>query len=158
MTLIQGVRPAHPALLEEKMRQILVLGVLVAGGVLAWRIGETLSSDAISMGLGIFFGMLAGLPAALLVMAASRRHEYVEQRPPSGRHGGDAAYGNGYGQYGGFNGQPPVIVVTTPNMLPQGQGDGRGQQMGLPMWPTSSPRPARQFHVVGDQEELVEEW
>lgn len=144
------------------MRQILVVGVLVGGGVLAWRIGDTLSSDAISMGLGIFFGMLAGLPAALLVMAASRRRDYVEQPHSGGRRSGDSPYGNGaYGSYGAYNGQPPVIVVTAPNMLPQANGDPRAQQqagMGLPMWPTSAPRPARQFHVVGEREDLVEEW
>lgn len=145
------------------MRQIFVVGALVAGGVLAWRIGDSLSSDAISMGLGIFFGMLAGLPAALLVMAASRRRDYVEQGPSAGRRSGESMYGghNSYGGYGGYNGQPPVIVVTAPNMLPQGQGDPRVQQAaapGLPMWPAAGPRPARQFHVIGEREELVEEW
>jgi hypothetical protein len=145
------------------MRQFFVVGVLVAGGVLAWKIGDTLSSDAISMGLGIFFGMLAGLPAALLVMAASRRRDYVEQGYGSTRRGGDGGYGsaNGGGAYGGFNSQPPIIVVTAPGMLPQGPVDPRGQQanaMGLPMWPTGAPRPARQFHVVGERDEMVEEW
>lgn len=145
------------------MRQILVLSVLLAGGVLAWRIGDTLSSDAISMGLGIFFGMLAGLPAALLVMAAARRGEYAAPFNGNGRNGTASNYGanNGYGQYGGFNGQPPIIVVTAPGMLPQGQGDIHGQQaggMGMPMWPMPAPRPARQFHVVGEREDIVEEW
>lgn len=145
------------------MRQIFVVGALVTGGVLAWRIGDTLSSDAISMGLGIFFGMLAGLPAALIVMAASRRRDYVEQGPSSGRRGGEPMYSgnNPYGGYAGYSGQPPVIVVTAPNALPQGQGDLRAQQaatLGLPMWPAGGPRPARQFHVVGEREELVEEW
>ncbi len=140
------------------MRQFLVVSALVVGGVLAWRIGDTLSSDAISMGLGIFFGMLAGLPAALLVMAASRRGDYVGQSSTSGRREADSMYGRS-NSYGGYNGQPPVIVVTAPNMLPQ--NDPRAQQMaapGLPMWPAAAPRPARQFHVVGEQDEMVEEW
>jgi len=81
----------------------------------------------------------------------------------NGRNGSASNNGanNGYGQYGGFNGQPPIIVVTAPGMLPQGQGDTHGQQaggMGMPMWPMPAPRPARQFHVVGEREDIVEEW
>lgn len=49
--------------------------VLVFAGIVAWRIGERLSSDAISMGLGLLFGILAGVPTALLVMLGGRRSE-----------------------------------------------------------------------------------
>jgi hypothetical protein len=47
-------------------------------GACAWHVGETLSSDAISMALGIFFGVFAGLPVALLVLAAERRDRPAE--------------------------------------------------------------------------------
>lgn len=135
------------------MRQFLVISGLVAGGVAAWRIGETLSSDAISMGLGILFGMLAGVPAALLVMAASRRRDYLDEderrsrRAPEGAFGG---YGQGYGAQ-----QPPVIVVTAPGMLPHGQ-PAPFAALEAPGWPTV--RAPRQFTVVGDREESVDEW
>ena len=51
--------------------------IAVPGGALftafAWRISELLSPDAIGMALGMMFGVLAGLPAAALVLVASRR-------------------------------------------------------------------------------------
>jgi hypothetical protein len=133
------------------MRQFVVICLLIVGGVLAWRLGEALSSDAISMGLGIFFGMIAGLPAALVVLAASRRRDSYDDDRGSGRRSADSPYGN-------YGGQPPVIVVTAPGMLPQGTGDPRLAQppMELPLW--TSARPARQFKVVGEREELVDEW
>jgi hypothetical protein len=55
------------------MRRLIVLGVMVFVGVAAWQIGNKLSSDAISMALGLVFGVLSGVPAALLVLATSGR-------------------------------------------------------------------------------------
>ncbi|MBP8293193.1 MAG: hypothetical protein KAX65_10495 [Caldilineaceae bacterium] len=50
--------------------------IAVPGGAIftafAWRISELLSPDAIGMALGLAFGVLAGLPAAALVLVASR--------------------------------------------------------------------------------------
>lgn len=80
---------------------------------------------AISMGLGIFFGMLAGLPAALLVLAASRRNEYRDSertsicREPS---------------YSNYSHQPPIIVVTAPNAGGQLPTNAGQPMMELPMW------------------------
>ncbi len=57
-----------------------VLAIAVPGGVLlvagAYYLAERLSADAIGMALGLGFGVLAGIPAALLVFVASKR------RPP----------------------------------------------------------------------------
>lgn len=55
------------------MRALLGLASIVLVGALAWGIGSRLSTDAIGMGVGMLFGMLAGLPAALLVFAAGSR-------------------------------------------------------------------------------------
>jgi len=136
------------------MKQILVFAVLIFGGVFAWQIGESLSSDAISMGLGIFFGMLAGLPAALLVLAASRRNDYTER---------ERTHAQRAGAYPNYGAQPPIIVVTAPSGGGQmGQMGGQlgfngGQpMMELPMW--GNARQERQFKVVGEREELVDEW
>jgi hypothetical protein len=129
------------------MKHFVTITVLVLGGVAAWRIGETLSSDAISMGLGIFFGMLAGVPAALMVMAASRRREYVDSERSDRR----------VAQAYGSTTQPPVIVVSAPGMLSNGQSAANGSHaLELPLW--SSARSERQFKVVGEQDELVDEW
>lgn len=129
------------------MKQILVFAILVVGGVAAWQIGESLSSDAISMGLGIFFGMLAGLPAALLVLAASRRNEYVERdRSTVSRESGYPSYAH----------QPPIIVVTAPNGGGQLPTNPNQPMMELPMW--ANARAERQFKIVGEREEIVDEW
>ena len=73
------------------MRTALLIGI--PGGAIftafAWRISELLSPDAIGMALGMMFGVLAGLPAAALVLVASR------QRAPY--------YGDDY--------EPPTIDV-----------------------------------------------
>lgn len=55
-------------------------------GSCSWRLGENLSSDAIGMALGIMFGVLAGLPVALLVLASDRRQaERNRFQPPRHR-------------------------------------------------------------------------
>lgn len=63
------------------MRYIAGASLLFAG-MMVWRISERLSMDAIGMALGVLFGVLAGIPVALLVVAAQRRPTY-EERPPA---------------------------------------------------------------------------
>jgi hypothetical protein len=139
------------------MRHITVVLLLLIGGFLAWRIGESLSSDAISMGLGIFFGMVAGIPASLLVLAASRRREYVDDDSPSVRRMNE--------QPGPYGNQPPVIVLAGMGGVPQQGMLGQQSQQGMAgMQPVidysawSQPRTAREFRVVGEVEEAVEGW
>jgi hypothetical protein len=60
------------------MRRLIVLGVLIAGGVAVWQIGNKLSSDAISMAVGLIFGTLALLPATVMVLATSGRRRDVD--------------------------------------------------------------------------------
>lgn len=51
----------------------LVAGVAVlVAGVIVWSIGSRLSTDAIGMGVGMIFGVLSGVPLALLILAAPR--------------------------------------------------------------------------------------
>lgn len=56
------------------MRLALLIGV--PGGIAAtfvmWWIGERLSPDAIAMAIGLLLGVLSGVPAAALVLAALR--------------------------------------------------------------------------------------
>ncbi len=49
-------------------------------GATVWQIGSRLSSDAIGMGVGVLFGIMAGLPTALLVLATGRRRD-SDHRP-----------------------------------------------------------------------------
>jgi hypothetical protein len=138
------------------MKRIVVVGVLVFLGVATWHIAESLSSDAIGMALGVIFGVLAGLPAALVTFAAGRRRAQYDDGFDAPRVRGDGP--SSYAQ------QPPVIIVTGGGQLPQNQpvgGQYSGQYGGGRMleatnWSTG--RSERSFTVVGEQEGLVQEW
>ncbi|HXF61524.1 MAG TPA: hypothetical protein VNK95_07900, partial [Caldilineaceae bacterium] len=119
-------------------------------GTAGWRIGATLSSDALSMAVGVLFGVMAGVPAALLVLAGSRQREPVERRNPySGEMRGPLLPAT----HPYLPPQPPVIVVAPqPSAAQPASSAGFGSS-----WEPVS-RPARQFKVVGAQDELVEDW
>ncbi|MEZ4662149.1 MAG: hypothetical protein R2911_31755 [Caldilineaceae bacterium] len=139
--------------------------VLIFVGVAGWRIGGQLSADALGMAVGILFGIMAGIPTALILLASQRR----DSDPRSGASDEKkphqlAANSHAY--------QPPVIVVaghapTQPQFgqqwqQPYGQyGQYGGQpQYAQPMLPGPAPEmPApRRFKVVGEEEEMVEQW
>ena len=84
------------------MKYILGAGLLFTG-VMAWRISERLSADTIGMALGVLFGVLAGLPVALLVLAAQRRPS-GEERPPASPQRAEPRLS-----------APPIIVLTGAN-------------------------------------------
>ncbi len=68
------------------MKKVMIIAVpIVAVATLfAWRITELLSPDAIGMAIGLMFGVLAGVPAAALVMVASRRTPYYGDEDGNG--------------------------------------------------------------------------
>jgi hypothetical protein len=110
------------------LRLPMMLGAAIAAGIGLWRLGEVLSPDAIGMAVGILFGMLAGIPAALILLYAIRqnerkteRDEYDEPRRQLPQHG-----------------QPPVIVVTTPVPQQMMQPPGAPQHG---QWPPSFVQP-----------------
>jgi len=55
--------------------------LLIGVGVGAWQIGEKLSSDAVSMAVGVLFGILAGIPTALLVLVGNRDGMPTRRQP-----------------------------------------------------------------------------
>lgn len=57
------------------MKTAIIAGGLLALGAVAWQIGARLSTDAIGMGVGLIFGVLSGIPTALLVLAAGGRRQ-----------------------------------------------------------------------------------
>lgn len=130
------------------MKRWLGLALLVFAGTAGWRIGEALSPDALSMAVGVLFGVMAGVPTALLLMASSRRRMMEEaalrerQMPAGSINGWNGAY---------FPQQSPIVLVTAP------QGFNNPSLQSTPAWLPQEP-PARQFTVVGEREEFVEEW
>lgn len=130
------------------MKRYFGLVVLVFVGTAGWRIGDSLSTDALSMAVGVLFGVLAGIPTALLVVAGSRRASSATEGGRQRRDGERAAI---QPMMGSYLPQPPVIVVAGPPASSPGGARG-GQPWEMP------PRPARSFKIVGEREEWVEEW
>lgn len=129
------------------MKRTIFLAGLIFAGVLAWRIGNSLSADALGMAVGILFGMLAGMPAALLVLVAQRRSLDEEQEEPTRQQ--ISPY---YPQH-----QPPVIIVTGG---PQSAQSGQQANYGLAgpgAWdasPWQAQRAQRQFTLIGAPDEV----
>jgi hypothetical protein len=67
--------------------------ILVFVGSAGWGMAQQMDQDTIAMAVGIFFGALAVIPVALIVLAASRRRE------EGGYDGGSRGYAQrGYDQ------------------------------------------------------------
>lgn len=148
------------------MRQYIGLAALIFVGIAAWRIAGQLSADALGMAVGVLFGVMAGVPTALMVMASGRKRAAEEEETSSRRRQSQAMaqYPAQYGGYGpgGYPPHPPVIVLAGPGMGQQGHPQGYGDPYGQPQRTRalSGPEPVdvRQFKVVGEKEEWVDEW
>jgi hypothetical protein len=55
------------------MGKLIAIVALIFGGVVVWNIGNRLSTDAVAMGVWLIFGVMSGVPAALLVLSTSGR-------------------------------------------------------------------------------------
>lgn len=151
------------------MKKFVVLSLLVFVGVSAWSVGSRLSSDALSMGVGILFGVLAGLPTALLVLASNRRREEPTERSSRSSQNRQQPQGMlppGYG-YPPQPQQPPVIVLAGGPMQQPGYPQGYGQPMpgqyspqmlGAPSRFEDDVVESRSFRVVGEEDGLVDEF
>lgn len=133
------------------VKRLAVLVLLIFVGFAGWRAGGALSTDAMGMAVGVVFGVLASLPAALLILAATRRvspQEAPNPRPPA--HTG--------------HGQMPIIVVSPPAYPGYGQAVGNqfaqlpGPQASNWAYPSQPQRPERTFTIVGEQAEYVDDW
>lgn len=54
------------------MKQFAMVVGLCILAFMTWRLAMSLSSDALGMGVGVVFGILAGVPMGLLVLASQR--------------------------------------------------------------------------------------
>lgn len=134
------------------MKRFLVLMLLIFVGVAGWRAGGLLSSDAMSMAVGIVFGVLASLPASLLILAATRRPAAPPATAPVAQPPQAAsAY------------QPPIVLVAPPSYAAFASAQNQAAPMtgyAAPGWPQPypAPRPQRSFTIVGEQAEFVDEF
>jgi hypothetical protein len=142
------------------MKQLALLTLLVVVGLLAWLFGSRLSADALGMAVGLVFGVFAGVPTALLVLAANRRRPVDDDDDDEG----DTAYGRRQGMHA-LPYQPPVIVLASPQAAPQQwPGPQTVDSVGYPVRQAlpgpGVPPSARErvFKVVGEKEEWLDEW
>ena len=152
------------------MKQLAVVTALMIAGVLAWLFASRLSADALGMAVGLLFGVLAGVPTALLVLASSRRRQHEDDEDE------DEAAPQGYGQSGygqrafgqPYPYQPPVIVLAAPQAAPAPAPQwphpqtvdsvGYPVRQALPGPGAPAASGGRVFKVVGEKEEFLDEW
>ncbi|MEZ4657572.1 MAG: hypothetical protein R2911_08375 [Caldilineaceae bacterium] len=138
------------------MKRIFSLMLLIFVAAIGWRIGGSLSSDALGMAIGMLFGIMAGIPTALLVLASERRRDQP-------RAAGETP--NERGRYSHLPyAQPPVIVVTgAPTQLPPATPVHPHQANYPPIGnqgdysPASAPA-QRRFRIVGEHDEALDDW
>ncbi len=119
------------------------VGAVILGGIAIWQLGGRLSDDAVGMALGIVLGVLASIPASLLILAGSQR-QIAQQEAHSLRSAPEtsAVY------------PPPVVVLAGQPQLPSA-GFHPQQPSVEEYW--STPRlGARRFKIVGEQEQWIE--
>jgi hypothetical protein len=140
------------------MKKLIILGFLTFVAVAGWRIAERLSPDALGMLLGVVFGILAGAPAALLVLASSRRRDESPDESRMMVRSRGTPYGS---EYAGLPQHAPVIILAGNGMPVQMAGQQQTMyaepqaRYALPaVADASSPR---HFKVVGEKEEWVED-
>ena len=132
------------------MKRLVLLVALAMAAILVWRVGSRLSPDAIGLATGVVFGVLAGLPTAILILASNRNRRGDES---ARRHGVDGAY-----PYGGYPQQPPVIVLAgapapqQPDPYAAGPPPSRSVQ-SLPA-PEDEPR---RYRMIGESGEVLED-
>jgi len=152
------------------MKQLAVVTALMIAGVLAWLFASRLSADALGMAVGLLFGVLAGVPTALLVLASSRRRQHEDDEDD------DEVAPQGYGQSGygqrafgqPYPYQPPVIVLAAPQAAPAPAPQwphpqtvdsvGYPVRQALPGPGAPAASGGRVFKVVGEKEEFLDEW
>lgn len=55
------------------MNRVIWLSGMLFVAVVGWRVGESLSGEAIAMAIGVLFGVMAAIPTGLLFLASQRR-------------------------------------------------------------------------------------
>jgi hypothetical protein len=148
---------------EFPVKSFVAVVVLVLASAITWQIADKLSADALGLAIGVLFGIVAGVPVALLVLVSTRRGERRVSEDLGGKRFGSRYPSQYEGQGHGYVPQPPVIVLAghgmpgqvPPHQYAQDPQAGAGRH-ALPAPPETVD--VRQFKVVGEKEEWVDEW
>lgn len=148
------------------MTKILV-GLMAAAVVALFVFMLTrLSSDALGMAVGVVFGVLAGIPSALLVLASSRRRPDDDDDDDDYRADYHTLQRQGERALPPYPYQPPIIVLAAPvadkpQVVNNGSMTVHSGAQAMPLIAdrqreVAAQRGGRVFRVVGEREEWDE--
>jgi hypothetical protein len=124
--------------LDISMKQVMVVIGLGFAITLAVVVGKQMSTEAMAVVVGVVCGVAAGIPTSVLLLVALTRKQRGQDQDVE--------------QDGRQHRYPPVVVIQggTSHSLPQAPQAG--------YWPSPAPGPVvqRQFHVVGEDDLIVE--
>lgn len=121
------------------MSRLLVLVLLVFTGVMAFVIGERMSTESMAVVIGVVFGVAASIPTSLLIASLMRRATSAAT-PPSRQ--------DNYPVHT----QPPMIIVNPPasnNHLYPGEHAWSSNGLHSPIDATPLMPLPRRFRIVG---------
>lgn len=120
------------------MRRILPLVLLAFGLTLAIVIGQRMSTDAMSVVIGVAVGIAASVPTSLLLVALLRKERGApmpQDPPPS------------WGPY------PPQLPMQSPNVIVLDPSQFGKAQWQMPLPPPAAEAGMRRLQVIGDDNE-----
>lgn len=127
------------------MRNGIILAGIAFAVTLAVIVGNKLSSEALAVAVGALCGIAASIPVSIgLVIAASRNWGHAEERPRQ------VDYEYPQGSAHRYPQQPPVIVVTPPQMQQSPYGYAN-QPYYFPPPANGNSYDSREFKVIGDE-------
>ena len=125
------------------MRRLIGVTILVAGVVLAVMVGQRMSTDAMTVVVGVVFGVAASIPTSLLVVAATRSRR-------------EEGYRLSRDELRSPQPAPPQIYVVNPGKQPgQSNVPWLGGSGNDDLYKSS--QPPRRFKLVGEDERWLED-
>ena len=125
------------------MRAIIFLAVLLIVCAGCFRVATVLSPDAVGMAVGMLFGVLAGIPTALLMRGSNRCMDEDEYRSFTSRYPDDVLAAHGIQR------EPPIRVIH----------EHRHTHVISSTLPPLAPLPPYQpKRAIVEREELNESW
>ena len=112
------------------MKKAAIVALLAFAVTLAVIIGQRMSTDAMAVVIGVACGVVASIPTSLLILAVSNRRGEREVRQQRRDY-------------------PPVVIVNP--------GSNQPRYLQPPFQAPLSHGQERQFHVIGDEDVVLDE-
>lgn len=130
------------------MKAITGIAAIAFVGAIGWRMGDSLSTDALGMAVGMLFGVLAGIPTALILLASQRREEDLRQRKEEQPQRLQIAQQPPAHIVNHYYYHAPTVLQNAPQRHRRAEVEARHQLTG----PASEVPAPRQFRIIGATE------